>query len=128
MHSKSPTAHLKEALCESAPPVKLVHMLYEGALRFIGQAERLDPASEGRDFREKLRRASDIVSELRLALDASAAPELCGHLTSLYLFVEDQIQDAQSRGDRGPLAPATDVLRTLLDGWRGVEANKRRTA
>lgn len=128
MHAKSPAAHLKEALCESAPPVKLVHMLYEGALRFIGQAERLDPASEGRAFREKLGRALDIVCELRLALDPQAAPELCARLASLYLFVEDQLHDAQSRGDRAPLAHATEVLRTLLEGWRGVEAGARGAA
>src|SRR5262245_18603067 len=111
---------------EAAPPLKIVHMMYEGALRFLGHAADIDPIRDCRAFSEKLRRASDVISELRLALEPSHSQDLCDKLTSLYLFVERRIQDALLERRVEPLADARLVLGTLLDGWKrvGLELEK----
>jgi len=116
----------KEALFENAPPLKIVHMLYEGALRFLAQAALLDPETEPARFSEKLRRVDRIVSELRLSLDHAQAPELCTDLNALYLFVERQVQDALLGQTREPLERAAEVLETLLDAWRSIEVSGRK--
>ena len=119
--SNPAAAAYRTAHFENAPPLKLVQMLYEGALRFLDQAEAALAAGQGARFQERCLRAVAIVAELRAALDPSQAPELAENLESLYLFAEEAIGKAMRTDSSAPLAPARDVLRTLLDGWKHLE-------
>lgn len=119
-HSSAAAAY-KSNHFESAPPLKLVRMLYEGALRFLEQAESAQAGGDGARFQERCLRVHSIVSELRLALDHGQAPELATNLESLYLFAEEQLRTAMRDESSAPLAAVRDVLRTLGDGWKGVE-------
>jgi len=119
--SSSAAAAYRTAHIENAPPLKLVQMLYEGALRFLDQAEGALAGGEGARFQERCLRAMAIVAELRAALDPTQAPELAANLEALYLFAEDGIKDAMRADSSAPLGAARDVLRTLLDGWKHLE-------
>jgi flagellar protein FliS len=120
-NSSSAAAAYRSANVEHAPPLKLVQMLYEGALRFLAQAEVAHASADGARFQERCLRAMGIVTELRAALDPVQAPELAANLESLYLFAEEGIRAAMQAESSAPLAPACDVLRTLLDGWKRLE-------
>lgn len=111
----------KAARFENAPPLKLVQMLYEGALRFVGQAEAHHASGELPRFVERCLRAHAVVTELRLALDRSQAPELADNLNQLYLFAEAELMRAVGSESVEPLPPVRDVLNTLLDGWNKLE-------
>lgn len=117
----SAAAAYRTAHIENAPPLKLVQMLYEGALRFLDQAETALAAGQNARFQERCLRALAIVAELRAALDPGQAPELAANLEALYLFAEDAIRGAMRAEASAPLEPARDVLRTLLDGWKHLE-------
>ena len=117
----SGAAAYRQAQFENAPPLALVRMLYEGALRFLDQAEAAATAGDGARFQERCLRVAGIVAELRLALDASQAPELVRELEALYLFVEESVRTAMRADSSAPLAGARDVLRKLLDGWKTLE-------
>jgi flagellar protein FliS len=106
---------------ENAPPLKLVQMLYEGALRFLAQAEAAHASAEGARFQERCLRVLAILTELRAALDPAQAPELAANLESLYLFAEAGVREAMSQDSPAALASARDVLATLLDGWKRLE-------
>jgi len=118
---KQGAAAYKADRFENAPPLKLVQMMYEGALRFLDQAESAHGAGDAARFQERCLRAQAIVAELRLALDPAAAPELAANLDSLYLFAEGEIRAAILGEVPTPLRPARDVLATLLDGWKRLE-------
>lgn len=120
-HASSAARAYREARIESAPPIKLVQMLYEGALRFLEQAEAALVAGDGARFQERCLRAQGIVAELRLALDPGQAPDLVANLESLYVFAEAEIRDAIAQESSAPLAAVRDVLGTLLDGWKRLE-------
>lgn len=117
----SAAATYKNAHFENAPPLKLVQMLYEGALRFLDQAESALALADGVRFQERCLRTSAILAELRLALDPVQAPELAANLEALYRFAEGEVRSAMIAESAGPLAHARDVLRTLLDGWKSLE-------
>ena len=119
--SNAAAAAYKTGRFENAPPLKLVQMMYEGALRFLQQAEAAHTAGEGLRFQERCLRAQAIVAELRLALDSTQAPELAGNLEALYLFAEGEIRAAMQGESTAPLSPVRDVLATLLDGWKRLE-------
>ena len=124
MDTRSAASVYREASLESAPPIKIVHLLYEGALRLIEQAEGLDPRQAGQEFTNRLNRAGAIVSELRISLDHEPAPELSDKLNALYLFVEERLHEAQLDRRVEPLPAARDVLSRLLDGWKQVDVAK----
>lgn len=119
--SNPAAAAYRTAHFENAPPLKLVQMLYEGALRFLDQAEGALAADQGARFQERCLRAVAIVTELRAALDPVQAPELAANLESLYQFAEEAIRNAMRTDSSAPFTPARDVLRTLLDGWKRLE-------
>lgn len=111
----------KAARFENAPPLKLVQLMYEGALRFIDQAQNHHDAGETSRFTERCLRAHAIVAELRLALDRNQAPELAENLAQLYSFAETELCRAASSESSEPLPAARRVLATLLDGWKKLE-------
>jgi flagellar protein FliS len=123
MHAKNAAEAYLTSSIENAPPAKIVRMLYEGAIRFLMQAEEQDPSAAGSRFAELVGRADDIVVELRLCLSSEQAPELSENLRRLYLFCEDELSRALVERDASPLPGVRSVLMTLLEAWREVEAS-----
>lgn len=114
---------------ENAPPIKIVRLLYQGAIRFLGQAALEDSQDPRSKFIKLLSDADAIVAELRLSLDASAgSPDVVGNLESLYLFCEAEIQRAMLDRSAEPLGGAKAVLETLLEAWSKVEVEAARAA
>ena len=103
------------ASVETAPPLKIVRMLYEGALRFLDRAEAAGVDTE--DGRAWLGRTDAIIKELRMSLDPNRDPEICEQLQGLYLFCEDEFARAITEQDPGALANAREVLEILKDAW-----------
>jgi flagellar protein FliS len=116
----------KRATLENAPPIKIVRMLYQGALRFLDEAARMDPAADRPGFQERVHRAEAIVVELRISLEREHAPEVCTELERLYLFVEEQLREAVERQSTAPIAAARNVIETLAGAWRDVEVETAR--
>lgn len=103
---------------QTGSPVHLVAMLYEGALRFLHEAEA---AIDRRDFQgkaDRIGRAMRIVQELGNALDETAAPELVQRLRALYEFSEYEMLQASTFNDVRHLQNARRVLDRLHASWR----------
>ena len=117
------TAAYQQAQIGSADPVRIVVMLYEGAIRFVHMAEHSFevPASRG----HALGRAHRIVSELLAALDYERGGEIAQNLSMLYDYVLDLLIEANVHGKREGLRSARMVLQELLEGYRGVESALR---
>lgn len=115
-------ATYRAATLENAPPLKIVVMLYEGGLRFLERARRLDPIHQSAQFVETLSRADRIVCELRFSLDHGPAPQVSGELERLYLYCEECITTAMQERTIEPLTGCVSVLEKLLDGWRSIES------
>lgn len=103
----------------ASSPLRIVVLLYDGAVRFTRQAlEHFeDPAQRG----HALGRAHAIVSELNVALDHDAGEDLSQSLEGLYRFVLDALIRANINHDRGAADSAIGVLETLAGSWRELE-------
>ncbi len=128
MKSYSAASAYKESTFDIAPPIKIIHMMYEGALRYLCAAERADPKTEFRTFNENLNRAEAVVAELRISVSHEHSPDLGRQLDALYLFVEHQIREAFLEHDPDPIANAKQVLQTLLEAWRQIEVDLGKSA
>lgn len=128
MNPQSAAAAYKTSSIENAPGIKIVRLLYEGAIRFLDRAVLEGFDSPG--FGSFLARADQIVVELRCSLKSEFAEDLAENLTDLYLFVEGRISKAMSDRNEGSLSAVSEakqVLETLLEGWRHVEVNSSGT-
>jgi flagellar protein FliS len=101
----------------SAAPEQLVVMLYDGAIRFMHQAQVAMQHGEREIAREKLLRAEDILNELNNSLDAQNGGEIANSLRSLYLWMKRQIMESLIKQDIQPLEECLIQLRELRDAW-----------
>ena len=128
MQPQDASAAYREASLENAPPIKIVRMLYQGALRNIEKARRALEQADQPQFVEGLHKADAIVAELRFCLDHTAAPQLSAQLESLYLFAEERLAAALEQRDLAPADEAGAVLRQLLSAWTSLEVDSARAA
>ena len=105
----------KAASVETAPPLKIVRMLYEGALRFLGRAE--DAGIETAEGRAWVGRTDAIIKELRISLDPSKDQEICEQLEGLYLFCEDELSRTLEEMDSTGIGNTREILEILKDAW-----------
>ena len=121
--NQNPTAAdaYRRAALENAPPIKIIRLLYQGALRFLDEAAQVDPEADPQRFQDRLHRAEAVVVELRISLEKEHAPELCLELERLYLFVEDKLREAVLGRTAEPITAARSVLNTLFLAWQEIE-------
>ena len=109
------------AAIENAPPLKIVRMLYQGSIRFLGQASEAYEAKDMPRFTERVGKAEAIISELRCSLNNEAAPEICQELESLYLYTSSRLIQAIADQSLERVDEARVVLKTLLSAWNDLE-------
>jgi flagellar protein FliS len=113
----------KKTSIESASREKLLLMMYEGAIKYIklsiAAVEAKDIAGRG----SNIGRAFDIIIELNNTLDHRVGGEIAKNLEQLYMFITDQLTQANVKADAAPLHASLKVLETLYTGW--VEAVER---
>ena len=128
MDPRAAVSAYKNDNIENAPPLKIVRMLYQAALRHIDAAVRCDAKDPSSTFIDALSKADAVVSELRLALEKDAAPDVSENLEQLYLFVESSLQTAMTERDGSGLTGAREVLATLLEAWSQLELEARKAS
>jgi flagellar protein FliS len=111
----SPQAYRESAVL-TAPPERLVVMLYDGALRFLHQAAVTMGGGDVQTSHDRLRRAEAIVEHLLATLDMSQG-EIAQRLESIYLFCQRLIAEARIRQDPAKLEQVSGLLRELRDAW-----------
>lgn len=124
MYARAANVYRKVDL-DSAPNTQIVQRLFE---RFLRDVETAREAIASRDIQSKayaIDHATRIVVELRSALDHDRAPELSGKLDSLYRFVLDRLNDANSKLDIKQLDHAKRVMTSLGEGFRGAYENMK---
>ena len=115
----SPQAYRRGAVL-SAPPERLIVMLYDGARRFLHQAAAAMRAEQVEDAHNKLRRAEDIVAYLRDTLDLEQG-EIAVRLQSIYLFSQRHLRQARIERDPAKIEQVSELLGRLREAWAAIE-------
>jgi flagellar protein FliS len=128
MNSENAADAYLQASFESAPPIKILRLLYGGALRFLRTARDCHDKGDAALFTSNLKQADAIVSELRCSLDHEAAPELTAQLDSLYDFVQTEMSEAVIDCDPTHIESALSVMLTLSEAWNEIELPSKEQA
>jgi flagellar secretion chaperone FliS len=110
----------REASVMTASPEQLVVMLYDGAGRFLTQAEGAMLGGTWLQASEKLSRAEAIIDELLATLDMEAG-EIAERLQAIYVFCKTRLIEARLERDPGRVDQVARLLAELRDAWAHIE-------
>lgn len=97
-------------------------LLYDGAIKFLGQAKEKIAA---RDYAQKgllISRALDILTELQSSLNAQKGGELADNLQKLYFLCSTKLLQANLKMDTAIIDEVVKILCGLRDAFRAANA------
>jgi flagellar secretion chaperone FliS len=100
--------------------LQLVVMLYDGAIRFLGEART---AILNRNIRAKavaLDRALAIIGELQSTLQLEEGGDVAASLESLYNYMNESLLLASANMDAKPVDHVIRLLKTLNSAWTEI--------
>jgi flagellar protein FliS len=103
----------------SADPMKLVCMLYRGAIEAVRSARNHLRERRIRERSRQITKAYEIIHELARALDPEHA-EITLPLAQLYAYMLTRLTEANTRQIEPPLEDVERLLTTLLEGWQSA--------
>jgi flagellar protein FliS len=104
----------------SRSPLELVVLLYEGLIRFTGEARS---AIERRDLvakRAAMSRGLAVLSELQSTLNMAEGGELAVALDNLYTYINGRLLDGSMQNSVEPLDETLKLASTLRDAWSEI--------
>ena len=117
----SPQAY-RESSVMTASPAQLVVMLYDGAGRFLRQAEIAAEEGAWRHAMERLTKADAIVDELLVTLDKDQGGEIAERLQGIYVFCKKLMIEARIEKDADKIRKTASLLADLRDAWAEIAA------
>ena len=114
----SPAAYQQQSIL-TAPPERLVVMLYDGALRFFFQAAVAMREGTRSKADEKLRRGEAIVDHLLETLDMSAG-EIAQNLEGIYVFCKRLLMESRLEQDASKIDKVRELLGELRESWAQI--------
>ena len=123
----NPYQRYRQTQVETAGPLELIIMMYDGAIRFCNMAKT---AIEERDFSQAnkmLQRAEDIIDELNINLNMEAG-EIAVNLRSLYQFISSKLVEANIKKDLHLLRQMVELLADLRGSWAQLQQSQKQVA
>jgi flagellar protein FliS len=105
---------------QSRSPLELVVMLYDGLLRFLGDAGSAIDAGDLPAKRDGISKALAVVSELQSTLNMEQGGTVAVSLDALYTYLNGRLLDATMQNDRAPLDESARLLRPLREAWAEI--------
>lgn len=119
MHTRGAQTYFNTHV-QSRTPMEMVVMLYDGALRFLGQAREAMHHNDLVTKRDALSRGLAIVTELQGMLNLEDGGQIAARLDGLYTYIHGCCLDANTQRNPARLDEALRLLTTLRSAWAEV--------
>ncbi len=113
----NPYAQYQKNQIETADQGKLLMMLYEGALRFLGRSRKALEEENLEEANNNLVRVQEIMAELMSSLDLESG-EVAVSLFRIYEYMHYLLVEANIKKTAEPLVQVEKMLVELRDTWR----------
>jgi len=104
----------------TAPPGRLVVMLYDGCLRFLFQSAYAMREGNKQQSLDRMRRAEAIIDELRITLDHDKGGDIATNLDALYGFSRSHLLKAWVEQDPAKIEEVSGIMSDLRDAWAEI--------
>jgi flagellar protein FliS len=111
----------------TAPPERLIVLLYDSAVRFLGQGAEAYEQGDVQRALAKIRRVDAIIEELDSSLDMSYG-ELPARLHSIYVFCRQHLLDASLKREAEGLRQVAALLSSLREAWEQIATGEASAA
>jgi flagellar protein FliS len=111
---------------ETTDALKLVVMLYEGAINFLEQAKLRLANNQVADKGILINKVMAIISELQGSLNMDSGGEVSVRLDGLYTYMINRLFDANLNNDPEILSEVIKHLRSLKDAWKTISDNGKK--
>lgn len=114
--------HLRylETAVETAHPARLVVMLYDGAIRFLNEAEDAMNKADYDRQNHFIIKAQRIVAELMSSLDMQKGAHIAENLLNIYAYIYNQLIEANIRDQVEVIGQVRYLLQELREAWDEV--------
>lgn len=102
----------------SADPLKLVVLLYRGAIEAVRHAQILLSSGDIAGRSARIGKAVDIIHELFRSLDHARGGAVSRQLMDLYDYMIRRLIEANTTQTAAPLVEVESLLSTLAEAWR----------
>src|ERR1700742_298959 len=123
-YAANPTAQYKQASILTAPPGRLVVMLYDGCLRFLFQSAYAMREGDRANSRDRMRRAEAIIDELTVTLDHERGGEIASRLQGIYAFCRRHLMEATAEQDPTKIEEVSELLTELREAWAEIAGSE----
>jgi flagellar protein FliS len=117
------TAAYRQQSIITAPPGRLVVMLYDGCLRFLHQSAHAMREGDRAISLQRMRRAEAIIDELTVTLDHERGGVVASRLQGVYSFSRRHLLEAWRESDPDKIDEVTALLAELRDAWARIEGS-----
>ena len=117
----SPQAY-RESSVLTATPEQLVVMLYDGAGRFLRQAEAAYGEGALEHAHDRLGRGEAIIDELLATLDMDQG-QVAERLQAIYVYCKRCLREARKERDAGKIRLVVRLMGELREAWANVAAS-----
>jgi len=100
--------------------VKLIVLLYEGAIKFLLNAQEGIREKDIVKRHNNIYRVLDILVELRNSLNFSQGGEIATSLNALYLFMNRHLMAANAQNDAQKIQDVINMLTNLKEAWETI--------
>lgn len=107
---------------QSASPVQLVVMLYDGALQSLTEAGAAQAAGDLRRRGLALRRVAAIIAECHATLDLEQGGAIASELDRLYSYISGRLLDITVKRDGTAIDEIYRLLAPLRQAWADAAA------
>jgi flagellar protein FliS len=126
VNAHDPVHAYRETQIKTANQIRLIVMLYDGAIRHVNLA--IDAFGDGHrrydEINSHLIAAQDILSELMASLDFEKGGVLAKNLFSLYSFMNRRLLDGNLKKEPTPLTEVKKMLGDLREAWDEISTRK----
>lgn len=112
---------------ETADPLQLIILCYDGAINYLKQAKELHERREMNEAYQKIRHAQNIITELLVGLDYERGGDIAHNLNRLYNFILRQLIGINSRENTSIYDHLVIILSGLRESWETIRLSPGQT-
>jgi flagellar secretion chaperone FliS len=120
-------AYMQQSIL-TAPPGRLVVMLYDGCIRFLFQSAYAMREGNRKTALERMRKAEAIIDELRVTLNHDQGGEIASNLAAIYAFSRSHLLKAWTEQDATKIDEVSRLITELRDAWAQIAATEASAA
>ena len=123
----NPFDQYRETQITTANQGKLIVMLYDGAIRFMGVAiDNMQPRTYD-VVNTNIIKAQDIITELLLSLNMKEGGEISQNLFNLYVYFKKRLLEANIKKDAEIIREVLNHMKSMRDSWEKISDTEARS-